>query len=49
MTISADGLITWQVPASAEPGNVNVILTLSDRAGHEQLHTFKIAIARSGL
>jgi hypothetical protein len=38
MTLSADGLVEWLVPASLEDDEVNVIITLRDSTGQQIFH-----------
>jgi hypothetical protein len=45
MQVTPKGLVRWQVPTAEPPGEVNVILTVSDSAGQEAFHTFKLRVA----
>lgn len=36
--------LTWQVPATQEPGPQSVILTLTDASGQEVFHAFKVEV-----
>jgi hypothetical protein len=45
LTVSADGKVSWPVPADFEEKEVDVILTVSDASGQEVFHTFKITVA----
>lgn len=42
MTLSADGLVEWLVPASLEDDEVNVIITLRDSTGQQIFHNLKM-------
>jgi hypothetical protein len=42
MTLSADGLLKWHVPASLEDEEVNVIITLRDPSGQQIFHNLKL-------
>jgi predicted Zn-dependent protease with MMP-like domain len=44
MKVSPEGRVTWAVPKDFAEAEVNVILTVSDAAGQEVFHTFKIGI-----
>lgn len=45
MTVSADGVVTWAVPADAV-GDQDVILTVKDAAGQEVFHTFTVRVRK---
>src|SRR5262245_12736939 len=40
MKVTADGMLTWAVPADAADGERDVIITVSDGSGQEVFHTF---------
>jgi len=42
MTLSADGLVNWVVPADLEDSEVNVIITLRDATGQQIFHNLKL-------
>ena len=42
MTLSADGLVNWAVPADLEDTEVNVIITLRDATGQQIFHNLKL-------
>lgn len=42
MTLSADGLVEWPVPANFEDDEVNVIITLRDSSGQQIFHNLKM-------
>ncbi|MBL8818736.1 MAG: hypothetical protein JNL58_22095 [Planctomyces sp.] len=42
MTLSADGLVEWPVPASLADDEVNVIITLRDSTGQQIFHNLKL-------
>jgi hypothetical protein len=44
MRISADGRLTWDVPAGFAEAEAGVIVTVSDASGQEVFHTFKVAV-----
>lgn len=44
MTVSAAGTVTWQVPADHAVGPVEAIMTISDSAGQEIFHTFRVQV-----
>jgi hypothetical protein len=44
MKVSPEGRVTWAVPKDFAEAEVNIILTVSDAAGQEVFHTFKIGI-----
>jgi hypothetical protein len=44
MAISPAGKVSWEVPADFNEKEVAVILGVTDSAGQEALHTFKLAI-----
>ena len=46
MTVSANGLVRWQVPAKNEAPTASVTAAVTDAAGKEVLHSFNIAVAR---
>jgi hypothetical protein len=46
MAVSAAGVVTWAVPADAEGGDRDVILTVRDKSGQEVFHTFAVRVAR---
>jgi hypothetical protein len=45
MKISAEGKVTWDVPANYDGEEVSVILTVRDASGQEVLHSFKLKVA----
>jgi S1-C subfamily serine protease len=45
MTVSAEGVVTWAVPADAPAGEQAVILTARDGKGQEVFHTFTLRVA----
>jgi hypothetical protein len=44
MKISAQGQVTWTVPQNFGEAHSDVILTLSDAAGQETFHTFRVFV-----
>jgi hypothetical protein len=44
MKVSADGRLTWAVPAAFADSEVNVILSITDASGQEVFHSFKVAV-----
>jgi hypothetical protein len=44
MTVTADGTVTWAVPANFADTSVSVILTISDKSGQETFHTFTLPV-----
>ncbi|MBA4192705.1 MAG: hypothetical protein C0467_32465 [Planctomycetaceae bacterium] len=46
MAVSAEGVITWAVPAEASAGDHDVILTVRDKAGQEVFHTFLVKVVK---
>lgn len=44
MEISPEGTLSWNVPESFSPGDVDVILTITDGIGQEIFHTFKVRV-----
>jgi hypothetical protein len=46
MAVSAEGVVTWAVPADAPAGEQAVILTVRDGMGQEVFHTFKVRVVR---
>lgn len=46
MTVDSTGLVRWNVPATAETGDVDVILTIQDASDREIFHTFKLQILK---
>jgi hypothetical protein len=44
MTLSPAGLLQWAVPADPPKGEQEVIVHLSDAAGQEQFHTFRVRV-----
>ncbi|AMV22811.1 hypothetical protein VT84_00265 [Gemmata sp. SH-PL17] len=44
MKVSADGTVTWNVPANFADGSAPVILTVSDASGQETFHTFALPV-----
>jgi hypothetical protein len=46
MKVSADGVVTWAVPAEALVGHQEVILTARDKTGQEVFHTFTLKVAK---
>jgi hypothetical protein len=47
MKVTPDGRLTWAVPADFAEAQVDVILTVSDAAGQEILHTFRVAVVNA--
>jgi hypothetical protein len=47
MTISRDGVLSWQVPANAEPGPIGVIVTIEDASGQNVFHTFNVQVTEN--
>ena len=45
MTLSKDGVLTWNVPAHFEAGPAGVIVTVEDSAGQNVFHTFNVQVA----
>jgi hypothetical protein len=45
MAVSADGTLTWSVPADAA-GDQEVILTVRDKSGQEAFHTFTLKVVK---
>lgn len=46
MTVSAEGVVTWAVPADTPAGEQAVILTVRDGKGQEVFHTFKVRVVK---
>ncbi len=46
MSVSAEGVVTWAVPADATAGEQAVILTVRDGKGQEVFHAFKLRVVR---
>ena len=46
MTVSAEGVVTWAVPADAPAGNQDVIMTAKSGSGQEVFHTFTVRVVR---
>ena len=46
MTVSDDGLVTWEVPADMAAGDQDVILTLRDKSGQDAFHTFAVKVVK---
>ncbi len=46
MAVSADGVVTWAVPADAAPGDHDAILTVRDGTGQEVFHTFAVKVVK---
>jgi hypothetical protein len=44
MKLSKDGVLSWQVPADADPGPAGVIVTIEDASGQNVFHTFNIQV-----
>ena len=44
MKLSNDGLLTWKVPANAEPGPAGVIISVEDSSGQSVFHTFNVDV-----
>src|SRR5262249_24442356 len=44
MEVSPDGFVKWKAPADSTETVVDVILTVSDSAGQEAFHTFKLGV-----
>jgi hypothetical protein len=47
MTLSKEGVLSWQVPANFEPGPTGVIVTIEDSAGQSIFHTFNIQVSEN--
>jgi hypothetical protein len=47
MTLSKDGVLSWQVPPSAEPGPAGVIVTIEDASGQNRFHTFNVQVSEN--
>ena len=47
MTLSNDGVLSWQVPAVFDPGPAGVIVTIEDSAGQSLFHTFNVQVSES--
>lgn len=45
MTLSKDGVLSWNVPANAEAGPAGVIVTVEDSASQNVFHTFNVQVA----
>ena len=45
MKVTADGTVTWAVPANFAETAVSVSLTISDSSGQETFHTFTLPVA----
>src|SRR5262245_54716997 len=45
MTVSATGVVTWDVPADAT-GDQEILLTVKDKTGQEALHNFKVKVVK---
>ncbi len=45
MVVSADGVVTWAVPADAA-ASPDVILTVKDKTGQEVFHTFAVQVVK---
>src|SRR5262245_50819471 len=46
MKVSPAGAVSWNVPADVNETQTDVIMTISDAAGQEIFHTFKLAIVK---
>jgi hypothetical protein len=46
MTVSAEGVVTWAVPAELPASDQDVILTVRDRAGQEVFHSFTLRVVK---
>jgi hypothetical protein len=46
MTVSAEGVVTWEVPADTPVGNQDVILTVASGSGQEVFQTFTVRVVR---
>jgi hypothetical protein len=46
MKMSADGLLSWAVPADFANAEADVIVSVTDASSQEILHSFKIAVAK---
>jgi hypothetical protein len=44
MAVSAEGVVTWAVPAGFAEGEVDVIVSITDGSGQEVFHPFKITV-----
>ena len=44
MQVSPQGKAEWKVPADFAPGEVNVIISVSDSTGQEVLQTFTLRV-----
>lgn len=47
MTISPDGLLTWQVPAHPPEAQVTVIVQVSDDSGQTTFHSFSLLLSET--
>jgi len=47
MTLSKDGVLSWQVPGNAEPGPTGVIVTIEDASGQNVFHTFNVQVTEN--
>ena len=45
MTISNEGVLTWDVPRNYEGKEATVIVQVSDNSHQETFHSFKLSIA----
>jgi hypothetical protein len=48
MAVGSDGVVTWDVPATFADKEVNVILRVTDKAGHEAFHSFALTVGEAG-
>lgn len=46
MTVSIDGVVTWNVSGDSPIGDQDVILTVRDKVGQEVFHTFTIKVVK---
>jgi hypothetical protein len=46
LSISAEAVVTWAVPADAVSGDQPVILIVRDAAGQEEFHTFSVRVVK---
>ena len=46
MAVSADGVVTWEVPDDSPTGDQDVILSVRDKAGQDLFHTFTLKVVK---
>jgi predicted Zn finger-like uncharacterized protein len=44
LTVTAEGQVSWNVPAKLESTDTDVVVTVTDRSGQEVFHTFSIEL-----